>query len=597
MLTYTLNSRYFVLSEGTTVKLSFLNPACNHRSIKGDAGLGVDIPVNEYNRAILGNPERFEKYTAGADRRFPGFEIRYGGVLLLSGTLIIKGATKDAYSGWLQSNAGVLKEETQEKNITEFAWPEDQTFQNKASYNEDDDDYCTTMILNRGFWDGKGKEEAVKTPYTDANGTAAEKEETRSQMAQFHLDNYAWYVNNHALPTVEPGLVIQPYLYLRYVIRESLRLNGFYINRNEMLAGTYSLSMWYNAHVYNNFNIVDMAPTTEIRTEENFNPGTYEFEQNLINEITGFNWALLPFDYKRLLPKVKYADFLLGIQNYLNFVFVFRTDGKVDIIDRNQIPELDAIDLSGYHTGFWEIGERKDVTLKFISEYDDNDGNFDNEFEDLSERRTDYGEPVADYAALLALTSPEIGEMRLVKSLNRIYEYKWKSTIVSDAVYNEKQFNELGWEFLSSGPQPYFYGTAAEVEEIKTPVSTLQMVSGPLVAIPEVIQKGNLSSTRNAYIDFTPRLMTGSALLWPEGMYWEGDNGLFKTSWEKWARFWKNRLEVSAEFDLPMNMLYHIKENITGKFRTREGEFIIEEMEVTIGMNSIGRAKVRGYKI
>ena len=66
---------------------------------------GIDIPVNDFSRTIFGNPHRFERTRAGGPQ-FPGFEVRFSGVLLLSGTLNITNATTDKYSGWLQSELG-----------------------------------------------------------------------------------------------------------------------------------------------------------------------------------------------------------------------------------------------------------------------------------------------------------------------------------------------------------------------------------------------------------------------------------------------------------------------------------------------------------
>lgn len=315
------------------------------------------------------------------------------------------------------------------------------------------------------------------------------------------------------------------------------------------------------------------------------------------HQITEFNWAVTQFSYRNLLPKIKYRDFLLGIQNYLNLVFRFRHDMRVDIIDRNAVLSHPASDIDKYLVGTWRIGQQKDVTLKFISEYDKNDTNFDSGFEDLSDRRSMFRDSVATYNDLLSLPNVSIGEIRLVRAENKYYEYKWKPQVLEDISFQEIQYDALDWEFISSGPQPYFYGTAAEVEEIKTAISTLQMTGlDGFVRFPMVNQKGNLASTPNAYNDFSMRLITGNTVLWPEGLYWEGDYGLFKTRWETWARFWKSRLDIEATFDLPVNVLISMVENITEPHRTREGEFIIEEIEVTLGMYSIGKAKLKGYK-
>ena len=587
MLDFRLNNRSFLLDENTSVKIKWVNPACYHDKLSGDVGLGIDVPDNRTNRALLGNPERFDKYSAGSDRKFPGFEILKSGVSLMRGVFTIS----SGFSGWLQSNYGALREEQKEKKITEMDWPTQQLFDYNDGQPYDDavNHYNVTPVFNPGWWDGIGKEVPNTTYYTDEFGLDEQRPEKINAMRLEHFNNYAYFVNQHQLPTVEPGLVVSPFLFLRYVIAESLRLNRWFINRNDMLAGTYVLNLWANLSLYNNFNIIDIVPTTTDTQMWTWNEDIQQMELVGFEEITGYNWLSTEFDYKNLLPKIGLADFLLGIQNFLNFVFFFRNDGRVDIIDRNTILDGTAVDLDQWHVGTWENGERTDVSLKFISEYDKDDGNFGSNFEDLSDRRADFANPVATYTDLALIATPALGELRMVLDENCIYEYKWKVR------FSEKQRDELGWEFVSSGPQPYIYGTSPEIEEIKTTIGPVYMKPEGLTRIPHINQKGNLASIPSVYNNFSLRLVSGNIFFYPDA--WEGDTGLFKRRWERWARFWKNRLAVTAEFNLPLNMISYLTDNITGKFRTREGEFIIEEMECEFGMNQIGKTVIRGYKV
>lgn len=597
MLSYSLNSIPLVLAPETSVRIVFKNPVCKFDGIPGDVALGIEIPANEHNRTILGNPGRFSKFGSGSDRKFPGFEIRYSGVLLLSGTLVIKSASSASYSAWLQNMLGVMGEEQAEKKITEMNWPVGKIFDynDGQPYTDAENDYNVVPVINPGWWDGIGKEVPNNTIYIDPLGIDETRPEKINAMRREHFKNYAWYVNQHGLPTIQPGLVVSPFLFLRYVITESLRLNRWFINRNDMTGGIYELNIWANLSIYNNFNIIDILPTTELKEDWSWDENLQREVQVGFHEITSFNWSLTEFAYRNLLPKISYADFLLGIQNYLNFVFRFRTDGRVDIIDRNAVLQLTAIDLDQWHRGTWEMGERTDVTLKFVGEYDKNDANFGSNYEDLTDRRADFADPVDTYDDLTALVAPVLGELRMVLTENRIYEYKWKVRSLEDVDFSERQRDEMGWEFVSSGPQPYLYGTAAEIEEIKTAIGPVYMQPYGLARIPNVNQKGNMAGIPSVYNDFSLRLITGNTYLWPDG--WDGDNGLFKNRWERWARFWKNRLEVTAEFELPLNMINYLVENITNKFRTREGEFIIEEMECEFGMQQIGKTVIKGYKI
>lgn len=599
MLEFRLNNIPLIIDPGTSVVIVNRNPACFVKSLQNCAALGVTIPVNDHNRAHLDNPERFERYNPTSSRKYTGFEIRWGGALLIAGYLIVK-YEGGKYTGWVQSELGALGEAQQEKFLTEMDWPTNQAFQHKTTYNDATDDYGILKVHNRNFWEGKGREAEVNLDYIDSDGEAQKRTESYSVIGSDFRKNYHNKVNNYSLANIQEGCVISPYLHLRYVIKESLRMNGFFINRNDMLLD-YFLSLQSNLMLYHNFNIVDINWTA---TFVQFSDWTYTGDQGTPydrNVILDKEWSVDNFNYADLLPRKSYKDFLLGLQNSHNYIFYFRTDGYVDIIDRNAIPNTTAIDLNKYFRGAWEIGEQHNVRLKFTPEYDGNDGKFSEESEDLSDRWQDFGEPVADMDELNAIVSPLFGELRLVEDLNKIYEYGWNVVVSEDVTHVEQQYDVVDWIFVSTGAQPYIDGTAEKEEEIKTAFSTTHYVyhsdvEGSTI-IPLVVQKGNIAKMRSLWTDFTLRLIPASPLLHRRSLYWGGTNGLLKKRWEKWARFWKTRLEVSAEFQLPLNMVTHIQNNITNKFRTDKGEFIIEEMETEFGMHQIGTTKIKGYKI
>ena len=605
MLSIVINNRPVSLNRDFSVRIEWVNPACFMDDIPGPIGLGIELPVNEINRMILGNPERFEKYSIGNDRKFSGAEIRYAGTLLLSGTLVINKATQESYSGWLQSELGVMGEEQREKFISDLDWPTEQTFVNNGynpGYNDETDDYGVKYIRNAGFWDGKGKEVTVDIPYLDQNGLPKTKEETGSALMASHYDNFQYMVNAYAeldaITVTGDGCVVSPFLFLRYVIKEALRLNSWFIDRNDMIGEGdpgYSLSFWKNMMVYNNFNIINPTFQTADIHVPDWDSDLRSYIDNEVTQITWVSWDLDQFDYKDMVPKISMKNFLLGIQNTLNMIFVFDRFHKVHIIDRNEILNQTPIDLDTYKLGFWDIGEKKQVTLKFMPEYDKEDTLFGAEFNDLSDRRDDFADPVDTYEDLLDVVSPEYGELRLVKNLNKIYEYKLYVFTIEDANRVENQIDTLGWEFISSGPQPFMYGNYDEIEEIKSPLSTLQ--KNPVLEFYEAHQKGNLGKMRSVWADFSFRILDFNELLFPGALYWEGEYGLFEKRWKNWARFWSTRLPVEGEFDLPLNVLMNVVSNIFNPFRESKGGFIIETMETEFGLYTIGKTRIKGYKI
>ena len=598
MLGYYLDNKPFLLRQDTSVLIKYRNPACFMDSLQNFSGLGIDIPVNDHNQSMLGLPNRFDRDLNRDSRKFTGFEIRYSGVLLIAGTLVVQSANGDTYSGWCQSELGALGEAQQEKYINEMDWPDNQNFQYKENYNDSADEYGNKEVYNLNFWEGKGRETDVAVEYYDTNGYTQEKEQISSVIGYDFYKNYTSVVNRYTITDIKSGCVISPFLFLRYVIKKSLQLNRFNIARNDMIPDedSYDTSFLKDIQVYNNFNILDLVIDT-VPVQQPW--WSYEYYQMVLNEYnsiphSGFTWQLGLFKYADLLPRKSYKDFLLGLQNFINYIFHFKTNGDVDIIDRNALLDTTAIDLNEFIRGEWEMGEQKSLRLKFVSEIDKDDAKYGEEYEDLSDRWQNFKDAVKHLSELDNITDPEFGELRLVEDLNEIYEYGWYVLAADNEARLEEQIDVLGWTFASSGPQPYVYGDGDKEEEIKTTFSTTQRTfqGGHLVK-----QKGNISKMRSLWNDYTLRLLPGNSVQYKRSLYWDGEDGLFKNRWEKWARFWKDRLPASASFLLPLNKLIQVQHNITNKFRTQQGEFIIEEMETEFGMHQIGETRIKGYKV
>lgn len=612
MLTISYNGNHIPIEEGTSIKFKWVNPACYFDQIPGDVGLGIDIPVNEFSRTIFGNPERFEKYSSGSDRKFQGLEIRFSGLLLMTGTYNITNATNEKYTGWLQSEIGVLGEKQRDKFITDLPWATDNYFSNLINYDEmSGHEYATIEVVNPVFWEGIGPEQDVNVWSYDEDGELKETQEKWSVLRYHHRKEDGFKINRGLdggfINTEGKAPVVSPYLFFNYTLREILQMNGLYLDKNCLSADKYPSLV-----IYNNFNIMKfeyiLVSTEVVRMWKNpweewiFEPPPIEMTWR----VHQYWWEMQAFNYVDLLPRISLKDFLLGIQNFFNVFFFLRSDMKVDLIDRNEILSLPAVDISPFLLGNWQIGERKDISLKFKSEYDKDDAMFSQDYHDVTERREFIKEAVEDKASLDAIENPDIGEIRLVKSLNKYFEYKWDVYAELDKNNSDNQINILQWVFISNGPQPYIYGTAEEIEEIKTCISTIQMEKyNSMSKKPTVMQKGNLSHMRNVWNNFSLRLMFyagghfgGSHTADDEhSLNWDGDNGLFEKRWKIWAKMWANRLSVEADFNLPLNLLIFMKNNIYKKFRTENGEFIIEEMEVEIGLHMIGKTTIKGYKL
>lgn len=606
MLTLHYNGYDIPTGKDFSVRLSWKNPACFFSEIPGAAGLGIEIPVNDYSKAIFGSPHRFEKYGTGSDRKFSGVDIRFNGVLLMSGVLNITNATPESYSAWMQSMVGNIGEEQREKFINEMDWSEfeGQTLNNSADFDDDEDDYCTGEHYNRRFWEEIGKTIKDTEEYYNEDGELKKRDIEMSELAAFHRDNFDYKVNytdGGVVKTSESGCVVSPFLFLKFLLREVLKRCQFFIDPDNN-AFEDELADYKNMALYNNFNIMQPIFTTGAIDVPETDPTTGELVEVQYSEIQEITWSLVAFDYVRLIPRVNIGNFLLGLQNMLNIVFQFRNDSRVNIIDRESIITGDAFDLDKYFLGEWIIGERKDLSVKFISEYDPDDSVIGDNFHDLSERRDDFGDNVNTKEDLDDIVTPTYGEIRHVLATDEFYEYKWDKGVQYNDLNIASEFDKVGWTFVSTGPQPLFSGTGDEIEEIKTVVSTPYTHWTDYIS---VLQKGVISYIRTLWNNFTPRLFfyAGGNLIATKNntagvsLQWDGDTGLLEKRWKHWAPFWRNRLPVEGEFDLPLNVLYYVMNNITGKFKTSHGDFVIEEMETEFGMNMIGKTRIKGYKI
>ncbi|MCA1759928.1 MAG: hypothetical protein LC658_09180, partial [Bacteroidales bacterium] len=306
------------------------------------------------------------------------------------------------------------------------------------------------------------------------------------------------------------------------------------------------------------------------------------------------------FRYHDLIPKIKLKDFLISIQNLLNVCFHFHTDGKVDIVDREAIIDSEPIDIGSYFVGAWDIGEKKDVTLKFLFNHDSNDLLFSEKWVDIDDRRLYEGDPVETAEDLENIPNPVFGEIRYILQSNTYAEYSWNIVpLIDPSTGDEAPVNVVGWKHLSTGFQNGFFNRKKmEEEEIKTEFSTLS--GGQQVWTH---QKGNMETIKFAYESFTPRLMfyLGNNKAHSEteniALDWEKKTkGLLTTRWPKWNRFWCQRQPVSLNAMLPLNMIGYVSQNITNKFRCSKGDFIIETMETEFSVNSFGNTKITGYK-
>jgi hypothetical protein len=609
--------------------------------------------VNEINRALLGNPDRFENYAKDNTREFENFEVRYGGTLLIGGTLVVQNAGDETYKCWLRSDVGNLGKIHREKFIGDsYSFNQNKTFENKADYDPDTDPYGCPKIYNPDFFKEKGEKGYVtrwiKNPNymklvgkwkwwgfvlgrDDREYIVWDEVETEDFTEAF-LQSSGWMVNDKnedgtirtpeteskanfesitgSKSAEEDGLdvaVVSPMLFVNYVLKQLFKDAGFALGDN-FLSDDADLKRLV---LYHNFDI----------TRFQFIPSLYGWLDYYRERQLWYDAAIgqavdiikrdvnAPFVFKDLLPQMKLKDFLLGLQNLLNVCFVPRPGRRIfDVIDREKILTDPAIDIDKYLTGKWRMDTKKNITLKLAWEHDNDDLIFKEGWTDIDEYRDKEREPVDTWSDLENIEYPLMDEVRYVRETNTYAQYKMWNKEYENEEGETIQEKRIGWSLLTIAFQHGYqnYGQDEE-EELQTKFSTLSMNRNSITdgyGSLSVRQKGNIRTDVYAYESFSPRLLfyTGNN----EGanetdnisLDWEKEEtGLLTSRWLNWSRFWTTRQQVECDAHFSPGMLDYVIRNITKKYRGLEGEFIIEKMETEIGTNYIGVTKIRGHKL
>lgn len=625
MLSFALNNRPFLLDLKSSIRITCVNPACMFNDFPGDIGLGVNIPVNDNNRMLLGNPERFENYSTSTVREFENFDARFSGNHLMSGTLVILTANDESYSGWLRSNVGNMGKEHREKYIYDIEeFDQEITFENKANYDPLTDHYACPKIHNPDFFKDKGaRKEYTRSIINPDWHEGSDEEMVMPETYERELISEAFrkgsyhIVNNlnpdntlklHSFLFGAPKLldmldisVVSPMLFLNYILEALFRDAHFYIDKSA-IADHPDLQKLL---LYNNFDITHMGfGTTQ--------PISYNspFHDEQTTKSLTFDISFIarnydhPFKYKDLLPKLKLKDFILSIQNCLNVIFVFRRDGKVDIIDRESITSSTPTDITDYMLKGWSKEEQIDTTLKFKFNHDDKDTFFQERWTDIDDLRDNEKEAVENWNDLDDIVDPVLDEIRYINTGFGYAQYAWTQRVnIDPKTGREVSTDVLGWKFLALGWQNGFYNRGKDKEEIiQTSFSTLYI--NPISSNPFVNQQGNIQSNKFSYESFSPRLLfyKGNNLANFEtenvSLDWEKPtSGLLDSRWPKWNRIWSKRQPMIGKAKLPFNVLDYSIRNIYKKFRCKEGEFVVEQLETPYSLHDIGTTTIKAFKL
>ena len=593
MLTLEINGKKVITGGDFSASIEVTNPAWQFDEIPGAITSDITLPAED-NAATFKHPNRVSKRGSQNDRRFTGAVLAKNGIPLIVGTFIVDSA-KDEIEGDIQSDLGAFGEEVREKSLKKLTILDEQAFENKATFDPDTDFWCTIKLMNRNFWKDKGK-------MSDDDDSVEELTEKFEDTAGFYV-NQDDDENGGVLTSADADgvIVVSPFPFLHRLIDQILRENQFYVSDNFLKTDTDLKTLC----LYNNYNIAQAiySVLTEIITYQI--PGYYS---NLTTEITTgvmdiAGWEVAGFNIPDLLPDITVKDMMLMLNNTTNVFFNFRNNRTVQIIDRESIFSMTPFDLGKYRVSDWDPGTREDVVLKFSWNHDGNDSAFSDVFTELD----DYRDKILDSVATLedlddSALEKNVGDIRLVESENRYYEYGWHTITQKDSKGNEYETDIMSWEFISIAAQNYYFNDGdKDEEEIAGNTSTPRMSSG----LPVVSQPGNCKTFSAAEEqEFSQRMMfyngnnTGGNTS-DSGMKldWYGDDGLVRNRWRLTAPFWANRLPVSANFRLPTNILKYVMDNIFIPFQDSECRFLIDKITGTLNNDDETLVKIEIFKM
>lgn len=631
MLTLNISGHLIPVPKDFSIRLTWKSPMCDFEKVPSGFSLGITIPSTDYTRSLLRNPQRFTKGRAPKDNEFPDFEIRYGGTLMMSGTLSIISTSMDSFECSLIDQVGVMSEKQVDKTIQDMEiFKQELPLDTSGVYNPSTHSYCIFPVGNKEFFAGKGVLKTYKFQQWNNEGKKPKVEVVDKEMEYWSHEFFVatggviniknrgtetisckegdiWMSSvTKSLPYPLPITVVSPFFYLGWAMEMALKSELFFLGANPLRDDP----LMQRLCIYNNFDVTRTQPQTLGYLVQHPHPNPdpdliwwrlfYGDRPDVVaNFHRSYDVGVIP---KNHLPKMSIGEMIIATQNLLNLACHFLPDKTVNIYQREKVLEGPALSIQEYFTGVWEMGEPSCVTLKFDREHDTNDQAFSEWWTDLSDRKDDFKESVATLAELLALADPVEGEIRFVKDTSSWMEYKWYTPAwVEEKVYKEVSDEVLGWDRVSIGWQPAFYEYGRDDEE---QISTDWGCLYGLGQQTWVFQPGNMNVWKTKKTEFSPRLLIQSSDTWggyesPQFSFEYEDNGigLWDHYWRKWNQFWANRLPVTGRFDLPVHSLRFLIYNICNKYRTDEGEFLIEEMSCELFVDHIGQTEIKGYKV
>lgn len=580
MLEITINGTKADLSSNTVINLNYNSSVFDFGKFSGTYSTSFTLPLTSENRKLFGYADNLHiEYTG---QKY-SCEIYFSGAQIEAGVLMLKRASENGFSCYLTFGEASFVSMVKEKNLKSIDWKYGHCNWFNPVFSPENNSSTLCQFKNEKFYNGTNKA-------------------TYQNRFYYNEDKYAHYnyktvppeeFENHLSP-------ITPFPYLTHILHKTFNHFGYNLVENILDEGELK-----HLALYSNYDIAEyeergMYYGEDVDEEGNTIPDSDKQWVEFLHRNDKFT-----FPYAEIVPDIEVHAFLLSVLNYFGLSLIIdganvsikkisdllRVDALAQIdlesIENNTLPYTGYMLMSkrGYHThdnkipvnsnyvGFGQLGAGIDTRPELVS---------------VGDYRFDEG-PVYyhyDYKTTEGIKQYTPCQDYRFGSEERVWEIKNTITLPGDGTYVSNDVLQVGANRQEFGQTIYFYtkgmeGRGSGYNEDKT-------VKDVILFFANLNQFG----VRTLNIPRVGTVNPDNEFVFEHGLAFPGSNGVFKKFHEQIAHWAINqRKEFTAEFYPTVAFL--AKHKPWNKYSFEGTNFFITEMQVSIGMNAISKAKIK----
>ncbi len=341
MLEIYIGGQKAALSEKTVITLNYKSSLFGFGKFSGTYSTSFTLPPCGHNRKLFGWPDVLAVSFSPKEH---SCGLLFDGVLLETGTLVLKGASEKGYSCHITIGEGTFAAKIKDSYLDGINWGR-KAFDSTRTrpYSPATDSYSLCPVRNRKFHSGKDRAH-YQNRYRPSTGrylTSADDVQTTAP------DSF----ENRLFP-------VTPFPYVSHLLKGVFGRHGYHLKGNPLSQGELN-----GLVLYSNYDIAEYKRyVMDYKTADPKDKGTKEeyYQRETLSE----------FEYADIVPHVQVGTFLLSLFNYfaLSVKFEGGTASIVRMADLLGADVKSEIPLKGIrvgtepYTGYrLEIGKRSDI--------------------------------------------------------------------------------------------------------------------------------------------------------------------------------------------------------------------------------------------